>query len=107
MRKLLIALTALFLPFTAMANLDHWTCSNETSVVYLIMDTDAGAFTLFNADGGHLVSAKFEGRDTTPDGIPFLYAHFEKFTVGVSKGKNNTLILALADNNGGVDFICQ
>jgi len=107
MRKFLIALTALFFTMPAFAAVDHWTCSNENTVMYLIMDTDTPAFTLFDDKGAFLVSAKFEGQEKTPDGNPFLYANFEGFSVGIAKGGNNTLILALADEKGGVKFICQ
>lgn len=110
MRKFLIGLVGLFFTLPAFASLDHWTCSNETTVMYMVLDTNEGAFHLWDDRGGFLVAAKFTDVSKTPDGKPFLFAFLENGAgVGIAKTGDDKIILALTDPKGKAagKFLCQ
>ncbi len=109
MRKFLIGLVALFFTMPAFASLDHWTCSNDSTVMYMVLDTDNGSFHLWDDRGGFLAAAKFTEASKTASGTPFLVAVLENgMGVGVAKAGNN-LILAFTDENGKAagKFLCN
>ena len=109
MRKLLIGMVALLATSPAFASLDHWTCSNDKTVMYMVIDTDAGSFHLWDDRGGFLAAAKFTESAKTDNGTPFLAAILENgMGVGVAK-VNNNLILAFTDSNGKAAgrFLCN
>jgi hypothetical protein len=109
MKKLLVTLAALLFTSPAFAGLDHWTCSNETTVLFMVLNTDEGSFHLWDDKGLFLASAKFTEKSQTKDGIPFLAAELDNGTmVGVAKS-GNTLILAIASDakTQATRFTCQ
>lgn len=100
MRKLLIGFLALFFTLPAFASVDHWTCSNEQTVMYLVLDTDDGNFMLWDDQGQFLVGAKFTGTAKTKSGTPFLVAELDGGTmIGMAKDENR-LILAITKDGG-------
>lgn len=107
MRKFLIGLTALFLSAPAFASLDHWTCSNDSTVLYFILDTDEGNFMMFDDQGGFLAAAKFTAVEKTKNGTPFMYAEVaDDLAVGVSKA-GDSLVLALTNGKDTAKFLCN
>ena len=109
MRKFLIGLAALLATAPAFASLDHWTCSNEQTVLFMVLNTDEGSFHLWDDRGGFLAAAKFIEKGQTKNGVPFLVAMLENgMGVGVAKSGNN-LVLAFTDPNGKAAgrFICN
>lgn len=110
MRKLLFGLITLFASFTATASVDHWTCSNDATVLYLVLDTNGGSFMLWDDKGQYLAGAKLSVVNKTPDGIPFAAAQLENgVAIGIAKGRDKTLILAIAKNteSEAARFICN
>jgi hypothetical protein len=94
MRKFLIGLVGLFFTLPAFASLDHWTCSNEQTVLYMALNTDEGNFVLWDDKGGFLTAAKFTDAAKTPAGNTMLYAILENGTgVGIAKSGENSIIL--------------
>ncbi len=109
MRKLLIGLVALFFTLPAFASLDHWTCSNDTTVMFMALDTSDGQFVLWDDKGQFLAAAKFTEAGETKDGTPFLAAELENgVAVGIAKS-GNTVILAIAGdaNEKAARFVCN
>lgn len=109
MKKLLVTLAALLFTSPAFAGLDHWTCSNDSTVLYMVLNTDEGDFHLWDDKGRFLAAAKFTEASKTKDGVPFLAAELENGTmVGVAKA-GNTLILAIATDakTPAIRFTCQ
>lgn len=110
MRKFLIGLTALLFTAPAFASLDHWTCSNDTTVMFMVLNTDEGSFHLWDDKGAFIASAKFTERSETKDGIPFAAAELENgVMIGVAKTNDNKLILAIAgaDTKKAARFLCH
>lgn len=100
MKKILFALIATFAAFPAFAGLDHWTCSNDKTVMYMALNTDEGTFILWDDKGSFLASAKFTDKSETKDGTPFLVAELDNgVLVGVAKTGEGTLTLAIAGND--------
>ena len=109
MNKFIATLALLFFSLPAFASLDHWTCSNETTVMYMVLDTSEGSFHLWDDKGGFLAAAKFTDSSKTSNGTPFLVATLEN-GVGVGVAKvNNNLILAFTDEKGKAagKFLCN
>lgn len=108
MRNLLIGLTALFLTSPAFASVDHWTCSSDNTVLYLVLDTSDGNFMLWDDRGQFLAAAKFTEAGKTKNGTPFLAAELDNGTaVGIAK-QGSTLVLAIsAPNNEAARFTCN
>lgn len=107
MRKLLIGLTALFLTTPAFAGLDHWTCSNDQTVMFMVLNTEDGSFHLWDDKGQFLAGAKFTDSGKTKNGTPFLAAELDNgVAVGVAK-QGNTLILAITSDKGSSRFVCN
>lgn len=107
MRRFIVGLTALLFTLPAFAGLDHWTCSNDKTVMYMVLDTDEGVFHLWDDRGAFLASAKFTETGKTKQGLPFLAAELDDgVAVGVAK-QGNTLILALTSDKGSARFICN
>jgi hypothetical protein len=107
MNKLLVSLALLLLPLTSFAQVNHWICSNEESVLYFILDTDEGNFMMFDDKGGFLAASKFTSQEKTKDGTPFLYGEVsDKLAVGVTRD-GDYLVLALAHEKGTAKFVCQ
>jgi hypothetical protein len=110
MRKFLIGLVALFFTMPAFASLDHWVCSNESTVMYMALNTGEGSFVLWDDKGGFLAAAEFTDKSETKDGTPFLVAELDSgVLVGVAKVADNKLVLAIASNaeEKATRFICQ
>lgn len=110
MRKFLIGLVALLFTAPAFASLDHWTCSNDTTVMFMVLNTDEGSFHLWDDKGAFLASAKFTERSETKDGIPFAAAELENgVMIGIAKTSDNKMILAIAgsDTKKAARFLCQ
>ena len=107
MRKLFIGLTAFLFALPAFAGLDHWTCSNDNTVMYMVVNTDEGTFHLWDDRGQFLASAKFTDTGTTKNGTSFLAAELDNgVAIGVAK-QGNSLILALTSDKGSARFICN
>lgn len=109
MKKLFVTLAALLFTSPAFAGLDHWTCSNETSVLYMALNTDEGNFVLWDDKGQFLAAAKFSDSAKTPAGNTMLYAILDSGVgVGVAKSGDN-LILAITDAKGKAagKFLCN
>lgn len=107
MRRFIVGLTALLFTLPAFAGFDHWTCSNDKTVMYMVLDTDNGAFHLWDDRGSHLASAKFTDTGETKNGTPFLAAELDNgIMVGVAK-QGSTLILALTSDKGSARFTCN
>jgi hypothetical protein len=109
MRKLLIALTAFLISTPAFAALDHWTCSNDETVLFAVLDTDNAVIHLWDDRGGFLASAKFTEKGETDTGTPFLAAELPNgAAIGIAKQGNN-LILAIAKdtNSKAARFVCN
>jgi len=96
MKKLFVTLAALLFTSPAFAGLDHWTCSNDSTVLYMALNTDKGDFVLWDDKGQFLAASTFTEASKTKDGVPFLAAELDNGTVvGVAKS-GNTLILVVA-----------
>lgn len=109
MKKILFALIATLAAFPAFAGLDHWTCSNDQTVMFMALNTDEGTFVLWDDKGQFLAASKFTIESKTKDGIPFLAAELDNGTmVGVAK-TGNTIILAIASDakTTATRFTCQ
>jgi hypothetical protein len=109
MKKLLVTLAALLFTSPVFAGLDHWTCSNETTVLFMVLNTEDGNFVLWDDKGQFLAAAEFTEASKTKDGVPFLAAQLDNGTmVGVAKS-GNTLILAIASDakTQATRFTCQ
>lgn len=107
MNKFIATLALLFLSFSASAQIDHWTCSNDSTVLYFILDTDAGNFMMFEDTGAFLAAAKFTSMEKTKDGTPFLYAEVTSdLAVAVSKADKG-LVLALSNGKETAKFLCN
>lgn len=109
MRKFLIGLAALLFTSPVFASVDHWTCSNDTTVMYFILDTSDGTFMLFDSGGEFLASSKFTSKEKTDNGVVFLYSEVnDKLAIGVSRSQNNlVLAVARAGVEKAVTFRCQ
>jgi hypothetical protein len=109
MNRFCAAAALLSLSFSADAALDHWTCSNDTTVMFLALDTDDGNFVLWDDGGQFLAAAKFTDSSKTASGVPFFIATLDNgIGVGVAKSGDN-LILAFTDAKGKAinRFLCN
>ena len=107
MNKFIALFALLFLSLPATAQIDHWTCSNDSTVLYFILDTDAGNFMMFQDTGAFLAAAKFTSMEKAKDGTPFLYAEVtSELAVAVSKADRG-LILALSNGKDTAKFLCN
>jgi len=95
MRKFFIALFALFFTLPAFATPAHWTCSNDQTVMYLVVDGSDGKFILFDNKGGFLGSSTFT-KQTTDSGNPFFYAEIGTAAIGVTRVSETAMVLAIA-----------
>ena len=108
MNKLITFLAALLVTSPAFASIDHWTCSNDQTVLYFILNTEAGDFLLFDNNGQFLAASKFTQKETTKKCIPFLVADLGTTMVAVAKNGDNSLILAVTNSkNEPVKFLCN
>lgn len=112
MRKLLFGLIALFFTLPAIATPDHWTCSNNQTVLYMVLNTAENVFMLWDDKGEFLAAGSFTMLATTENGKKFAAAILENGVgIGVSKGEQpNTLILAIskdAENKTSDNLICN
>lgn len=108
MRKLLIGFLVFFFTLPAFASVDHWTCSNDQTVLYFILDTDAGNFMMFDDKGTFLAAAKFTSQEKSKDGTPYLYAEVtEDVAVGVAKVGEGAIVLAIVNGKETVKFHCN
>lgn len=107
MKKLFVTLAALFVTSPAFAGLDHWTCSNDSTVLYMVLNTDKGDFVLWDDKGQFLAASKFTDKSETPDGTPFLVAELDSGAmVGVAK-VDRSLVLAISKNSKTTRFTCN
>ena len=109
MKKLFVTLAALLFTLPAFAGLDHWTCSNDQTVMFMALNTDEGTFVLWDDKGQFLAAAKLTIESKTKDGVPFLAAELDNgLMVGVAK-TGDTLILAIASDakTTATRFTCQ
>lgn len=107
MNKFLVTLAALLFTSPAFAGLDHWTCSNDSTVMYMVLNTDDGNFHLWDDKGQFLAAAKFTDVGKTKNGTPFLAAELDNgVAVGIAK-QGNTIILAFTSDKGNSRFVCN
>lgn len=108
MNRFLGILLGALLAFPAVASVDHWTCSNEQTVMFMVLDTDAGTFILWDDKGQFLATAKFSKQAHTKDGKAFAVAELsDGVLVGVAKADDGSLVLGLSGEKGAVKFICN
>lgn len=109
MRKVLIGLVALFSTSPAFASIDHWTCSNDQTVMYMVLDTTDGVFMLWDSDGKFLAGAKFTGGNKTANGLSFLTAVLKNgLGVGIAKrGDNLILAFTKGTKQASATLICD
>lgn len=106
MNKFIATLALLFLSTPTLASVDHWTCSNDKTVLYFILDTAEGKFMMFDDGGRFLAAAKFTSMEKTKDGTPFLYSEVtSNLSVAVAKAPNG-LKLALTNGKEVAEFSC-
>lgn len=116
MKKRLVVFLSALLLFTltapAMASVDHWTCSNDQTVMYMVLDTEDAKFFLWDDKGKYLAGAQFTDIGKTKDGIPFLSTTLENgVIVGVAR-RGDFLILAITKKDGdnnptAMSFMCN
>lgn len=107
MRKFLLALVALFFTLPAAAEVAHWTCSNDQTVMYLIVDAADGKFILFDSDGVFLGNSTFV-ETKTDKGTNFFYATIGGTAIGAMKVGEKTLVLAVTKGSEAVTkFECN
>lgn len=107
MNKLVTFFALLLFSLPTFASMDHWTCSNEQTVMYFILDTDGGDFMIFDDNGTFLAASRFSHVEKTKNGTPFMYAEIDdKLAIGITKRDGN-IILALVNGKETAKFICD
>jgi hypothetical protein len=107
MRKFIVALVGLLFTLPAFAEVAHWTCSNEQTVLYLVVDGSDGKFILFDNKGAFVGSSNFV-ETKTDKGTNFFYAEINGTALGAIKVDTNTLVLAVTKTGQAVSkFECN
>lgn len=100
MNKIFSFILAALFATTANAVPEHWVCSNDTSVMYLVLDPTDGTFMLWNDTGQFLAAAKLTSKTVAPNGIPVLIARLENDTlIGIARTKDSEITIAISPND--------
>jgi hypothetical protein len=100
MRKFLIALVGLLFTLPVLAQPVHWTCSNDQTVLYMVVEPNNNLFFMFDDHGTFVASSTFAPEER--NGIHYYYAEMNtahgKTAIAVAgTGKENSLIMVLTD----------
>jgi hypothetical protein len=93
---LLSALTAL-LPGVATAELVHWTCSNNTTVLYMLLDTKSGGIQLFSDRGVFIGQSTFTEVKKVGGKDAAFGASIDSVAIAVLKKTPDKIVLKLDD----------
>jgi len=107
MNKFISLCALLLFSLPTFASIDHWTCSNDQTVLYFILDTDEGSFMMFDDKGIFIATAKFTSVEKTRSGTPFMYVELDNdVSIGVTKQGSN-LVIAFINGKDVAKFICN
>jgi hypothetical protein len=95
-KRILLCALALF-PVIATADLVHWTCSNDTTVLFMLLDTKSGGVQLFTDTGAFLGQSAFTQTTKINDKDVAFGARIDTVSLAILKKDETTIVLKLDD----------
>jgi hypothetical protein len=108
MRKFLLTLIGLFFTLPAVAQPTLWVCSNETTVLYMVVEATSADFFMFDSKGQSLGSSTFT-KEKTDKGTEFFFGTIGTTGIGAMRLDEThvALIVSNGDSKTTVNFECN